>query len=139
MKSNAVVCAVITLALAGMASMAAQQYVEPPTPIETETKAIEDHTLGEGLARGCANIVLGWIELPKNITYYSVEWPVVGLIPGVLEGAGMTGIRVAGGLIDLVTIGYLPPGRTVYDTMVAPMMPWEGPWLPEEVGSDKME
>ena len=98
MKSNAVVCAVITLALAGMASMAAQQYVEPPTPIETETKAIEDHTLGEGLARGCANIVLGWIELPKNITYYSVEWPVVGLIPGVLEGAGMTGIRVAGGL-----------------------------------------
>ena len=92
----------------------------------------EDHSLLDGIGRGFANIVVGWLEIPRGITYYAVEYPVIGVIPGALEGGGMTLIRAIGGLVDVVTIGYLPPGRTVYDTMDAPMMPWESPWLPPD-------
>jgi len=90
----------------------------------------DDYTLIDGVGRGFANILAGWLEVPRGLTYYAVEYPVIGVVPGALEGAGMTGIRAVGGLIDILTIGYLRPGRTVYDTMDAPLYPWESPWLP---------
>ncbi len=90
----------------------------------------EDHSLLNGLARGFANVLFGVYELPRNMVYYSIEWPVLGIVPGAMEGTGMSVMRVVGGLADLVTVGYLPPGRTVYDLMEAPMYPWESPWFP---------
>jgi len=100
---------------------------------ETQNKQIsenENYSLIDGIERGFANIVAGWIEVPRGMVYYSVDYPVIGIIPGALEGAGMTLIRTLGGAIDILTIGYLEPGNTVYDTMDAPMLPWESPWLP---------
>ena len=88
------------------------------------------YSLIDGIERGFANILAGWIEAPRGMVYYSVEWPVIGIIPGAFEGAGLTFIRTIGGGIDLITIGYLTPGNTVYDTMDIPMLPWQSPWLP---------
>ena len=90
----------------------------------------------DGLSRGFANILAGWIEAPRGMVYYSVEWPIIGIIPGTLEGAGMAFIRTIGGALDLFTVGYLSPGETVYDTMDAPMLPWESPWLPSPENED---
>jgi len=94
------------------------------------------YTLLNGINRGFANLLAGWIEAPRGIVYYSVDYPVIGIIPGAFEGAGMTFIRTVGGAIDLITIGYLSPGNTVYDTMDAPMLPWESPWLPVPESDD---
>ncbi len=90
----------------------------------------DDHTLLDGLGRGGANLLAGWLELPRCITYYSVEYPVIGFLPGVLQGGGMTVVRAFGGVIDVLTLGYLSPGNTVYDAVEEPLLPWEAPWLP---------
>jgi putative exosortase-associated protein (TIGR04073 family) len=105
----------------------AQEGVKAPQTLE---KA-EEYTKLKGLERGFANMLLGAIELPRNMFYYSVEYPVVGLVPGTLQGAGLTIMRVVGGVADLITVGYLSPGRTVYDLMEIPLYPWESPWMPE--------
>lgn len=97
-------------------------------------RGAEGHSLLDGLGRGGANLLAGWLELPQCVTYYSVEYPVIGFVPGVLQGAGMTVVRAFGGVIDLLTIGYLAPGNTVYDAVEEPLLPWDGPWLPIKRG-----
>ena len=104
-----------------------QEGLKEPQPIQKQ----EEHTKLKGLERGLANMFLGVIELPRNMFYYSVEYPVVGLVPGTLQGAGLTIMRVVGGVADLITVGYLAPGRTIYDMMDVPLYPWESPWMPE--------
>ena len=103
---------------------------------KTQIKENKSYSLLDGINRGFANLLAGWIEAPRGMVYYSVDYPVIGIIPGALEGAGMTFIRTVGGAIDLITIGYLSPGNTVYDTMDAPMMPWGSPWLPSPENED---
>jgi len=93
-------------------------------------RGAEEHNMVKGLGRGGANLLAGWLELPQCVTYYSVEYPVIGFVPGVLQGAGMTVVRAFGGVIDLLTAGYLAPGNTVYDAVEEPLLPWDGPWLP---------
>ena len=115
----------IVLIVALLASL--HVYAENDNPQPKEKK---QYSMIDGISRGFANILAGWIEAPRGMVYYSVEWPIIGIIPGTLEGAGMAFIRTIGGALDLFTIGYLSPGDTVYDTMDAPMLPWESPWLP---------
>lgn len=93
-------------------------------------RGAQEHSLIDGLGRAGANLLAGWLELPQCVTYYSVEYPVIGFVPGVLQGAGMTAVRAFGGVIDLLTAGYLAPGNTVYDAVEEPLLPWDGPWLP---------
>ena len=94
------------------------------------TEEESNYSLIDGIGRGFANLLLGWFDVPRGMVYYSVDYPVIGIIPGALEGAGMAFVRTLGGGLDLLTIGYLDPGNTVYDTMDAPLLPWEGAWLP---------
>ncbi len=121
----------IVLIVALLASL--HVYAENDNPQPKEKK---QYSMIDGLSRGFANILAGWIEAPRGMVYYSVEWPIIGIIPGTLEGAGMAFIRTIGGALDLFTIGYLSPGDTVYDTMDAPMLPWESPWLPSPENED---
>lgn len=107
---------------------------EQSTPISEEG----GYSLMDGIGRGFANLLAGWIEAPRGMVYYAVEYPVIGIIPGAFEGTGMTIIRTVGGAIDLLTIGYLVPGDTVYDTMDAPMLPWESPWIPVPEDEDAL-
>ena len=98
-------------------------------PLRAEDEA---HTMLDGLGRGVANLLTGVIEIPRCTTFYGFVYPVIGVIPGVIQGTGMAGYRVVGGGIDLITLGLLPPGRTVYDIMEIPLLPWEAPWVPPE-------
>ena len=84
----------------------------------------------DGIGRGFANLFAGWLEVPQCMTYFAVEWPGIGIVPGAIQGAGMTVIRTLGGVIDLFTVGFLHPDATVYNAMDEPMLPWEGPWIP---------
>jgi len=67
------------------------------------------------LGRGVANILTGWVELPKNIYDTSVEDnPLSGLTIGLAKGVGMTIVRTGAGVYETVTFpfpipeGYVP-------------------------------
>lgn len=62
------------------------------------------------LVRGVANILTGWIELPKNIYDTSVEDnPLSGLTIGLAKGLGMTIVRTGAGVYETVTFPFPIP------------------------------
>src|SRR3990167_6564035 len=67
---------------------------------------------GKKLYRGVANIVTGWVELPKNIYDTSVEDNVLsGLTIGLAKGVGMTIVRTGAGVYETVTFPFpIPEG-----------------------------
>lgn len=62
------------------------------------------------LGRGLANILTGWVELPKNIYETSVEENVLaGLTMGLAKGIGMTIVRTGAGVFETVTFPFPIP------------------------------
>lgn len=62
------------------------------------------------LGRGLANVLTGWIELPKNIYDTSVEEnPLAGLTIGLAKGVGMTIVRTGAGIYEVVTFPFPIP------------------------------
>jgi putative exosortase-associated protein (TIGR04073 family) len=62
------------------------------------------------LGRGLANILTGWIELPKNIYDVSVQDnPLAGLTIGLAKGIGMTIVRTGAGIYEVATFPFPIP------------------------------
>ena len=62
------------------------------------------------LGRGLANVLTGWVELPKNIYDTSVEENVLsGLTMGLAKGVGMTIVRTGAGVYEAVTFPFPIP------------------------------
>lgn len=62
------------------------------------------------LGRGIANIVTGWIEIPKNIYETSQDENIaLGLTVGLAKGLGMSIIRTGAGIYDTVTFPFPIP------------------------------
>ena len=70
--------------------------------------------MGKKLYRGLANIVTGWVELPKNIYDTSIEDnPLSGFTIGLAKGVGMTIVRTGAGVYETVTFPFpIPEGYT---------------------------
>jgi len=64
------------------------------------------------LARGCINIITGWVEIPKRVSETSqVSGSAAGFTWGILRGIGHGFIRTAAGLYELFTFPFpAPPG-----------------------------
>jgi len=81
----------------------------------------------EGMAtkgvRGVANIVTGWVEIPKQIyvTGTDTGW-LRGVIIGPLKGIGMTVVRTVSGAGELLTFFVAYPG--FYDPWIEPSFVW---------------
>jgi putative exosortase-associated protein (TIGR04073 family) len=79
----------IALLCASSASVAADDYL---------------HGVGDKLAAGSSNLVLGWLEIPKNMINTSNEYNIaLGLTGGLVKGALHTIGRTVSGLFDVVT------------------------------------
>ena len=62
------------------------------------------------LGRGVANTLTGWVELPKNVYDTSVQDNAFsGMTLGLAKGAGMTLVRTASGIFELVTFPFPLP------------------------------
>jgi putative exosortase-associated protein (TIGR04073 family) len=74
---------------------------------------------GKKLLRGIANVLTGWVEIPKNIYNESVNSNVlVGLTWGTVKGAGWTVVRTVAGAYEVVTFPFpIPEG---YSPIVEP-------------------
>jgi putative exosortase-associated protein (TIGR04073 family) len=81
----------------------------------------------EGMAtkgvRGAANILTGWVEIPKQIYVTGKEtgW-LRGSIIGPLKGIGMTVVRTVSGAGELLTFFVAYPG--FYDPWFEPRFVW---------------
>lgn len=81
----------------------------------------------EGMAtkgvRGAANILTGWVEIPKQIyvTGKDTGW-LRGTIIGPLKGIGMTVVRTVSGVGELCTFFVAYPG--FYDPWIEPRFVW---------------
>jgi putative exosortase-associated protein (TIGR04073 family) len=77
------------------------------------------------LGRGLANILTGWIELPKNIYDTSVEDnPLSGLTIGLAKGVGMTIVRTGAGVYETVTFPF--PIPEAYCPVLEPEFVFQG-------------
>jgi len=65
---------------------------------------------GKKLIRGLANVLTGWVELPKNIYESSVEDNIfTGLTIGLAKGVGMTIVRTGAGIYETITFPFPIP------------------------------
>jgi len=65
---------------------------------------------GKKIVRGVANILTGWVELPKNIYETSVEDNIFsGITIGLAKGLGMTIVRTGAGIYELITFPFPIP------------------------------
>ncbi|MFH1847476.1 MAG: exosortase system-associated protein, TIGR04073 family [Candidatus Omnitrophota bacterium] len=85
----------VCLVAIAMVGMATQCYAQDPA---------------KKLGRGVANILTGWVELPKNIYETSVEENMLsGLTMGLAKGVGMTIVRTGAGVYEAVTFPFPIP------------------------------
>ena len=115
---KALIMVAICLALSsGIAGATGYRNIETASPQD----------IVEGMAtkgvRGTANIVTGWVEIPKQIYVTGVDtgW-LRGAIIGPLKGIGMTVVRTASGVGELLTFFVAYPG--FYDPWIEPRFVW---------------
>jgi putative exosortase-associated protein (TIGR04073 family) len=87
-------------------------------PTSAPAQADEEHyrqnsdlnKMFEKLGRGASNVLLGWLELPKNIAR---EWrrtePFTGTIVGAVKGTGWAVVRTLAGAYEVVTFPFPVP------------------------------
>lgn len=86
---------IVALVMVMVLAMATASYAQDPA---------------KKLGRGLANILTGWVELPKNIYDVSVEEnPLAGLTIGLAKGVGMTIVRTGAGIYEVVTFPFPIP------------------------------
>ena len=62
------------------------------------------------LGRGVANVLTGWVEIPKNVYNVSVEEnALTGATLGLAKGAGMTIVRTGAGIFEIATFPFPLP------------------------------
>lgn len=81
-----------------------------------------------GIARGFANVMTGWLEIPRGLIYENARIPVVGFVSGPVKGAFLTTWREVAGLTDVVTFGLT--GKGLYYRDVVPDFVWDARWIP---------
>ncbi len=102
--SRAVLCVLIITAILSSSTLASAELFQDIT---------------HKLFRGIANILTGWIEIPKNMYNDSVEVsPWYGWFTGLLKGIGFTVVRTGAGVWDTIT--FLFPIPSDYEPVWEP-------------------
>ncbi len=78
-------------------------------------------------ARGMANIMTCWLELPRGIIYENARIPLVGFVSGSVKGAVLTTGRVGAGVLDVVAMGLTRDGL---HSSIFPEFVWDAQWIP---------
>lgn len=107
---------------------------------QTTAQNAEDHSIGYNLGRGFSNLLLCWLEIPRQIIYQGSEVPVFGLISGAIYGTALTAWRALSGVTDILSLGF--GGGNIYFTSAfgtggkdggLSQFPWQGPWVRSKI------
>jgi putative exosortase-associated protein (TIGR04073 family) len=121
MRKSIIVLSLVLLSLSlgnGNASASSYQTVENSSPQD-----VVDSMAAKGV-RGAANLLTGWVELPKQIYLTGAKdgW-LRGSVIGPLKGIGMTVVRTVSGAGELMTFFVPYPG--FYDPWFEPRFVWQ--------------
>ena len=80
--------------------------------------------IGTKLSRGAANLVTGWIEVPKQIYRVGKEegW-LIGALRGPIDGVGMCVARTLAGAYEILSFPLPLPFQ--YQPMLQPEYVWQ--------------
>ncbi|MBE6367077.1 MAG: exosortase system-associated protein, TIGR04073 family [Lentisphaerae bacterium] len=120
------IAGVISLnAAAGDAAPAAE-----PTPAVAEKSECSCKQNFYNMGRGLTNIVTCWLEVPRCLIYHNSQVPVMGLVVGACQGAGMTVIRAFAGVADFASFGFMTDSiyQSCHDFGE---WVWESRWVPK--------
>ena len=82
------------------------------------------------MGRGLTNIMTCFLEVPRCLIYHNSQVPVMGVVVGACQGAGMTVIRAFAGVADLASFGFMTD--SVYDSCYDfGEWIWESRWVPK--------
>ncbi len=113
MKTRCATMLVLALLLASYTLSAAQKKSKPNPPY--------------ALARGFANLMFGWCEIPRGIIYENARIPIVGFAVGPVKGGFLTIWRELAGAVDILAMGLTREG--LYSSQV-PDFVWDAEWIP---------
>lgn len=80
-----------------------------------------------GLARGFANVMTCWMEVPRGLVYENARIPLIGFFTGTLKGGLLTMYRAVAGTIDIAAMGLTKEGLYFKDV---PDFVWDADWIP---------
>jgi len=108
----------------------------PRRPPATAAVATEEESGGasenfHNIVRGFANILTGFLEVPRGMVYRNSQMPLWGLVSGAVEGVGLTAIRAVSGVTDIIFLGF-DYGNWFNDSTFREYV-WKSDWLPREL------
>jgi putative exosortase-associated protein (TIGR04073 family) len=96
---------------------------EPSAETPSEARPVPLQ-IGVKLARGAANFVTGWVEVPKQIYLVgNKEGWLMGSFRGPIDGLGMFVARTVAGVYEVVTFPLPIPPQ--YQPMLKPEYVWQ--------------
>ena len=113
MRNNRTILSLIaTLLIALMAALPSGAWAERSHPDDGDRDRGDLNLMFHKLGRGVSNILLGWIEIPRNI---AKEWrktdPFTGTILGSIKGVGWTVARTLAGVYEVVSFPFPVPNN----------------------------
>jgi len=113
MKKSVALLIIIALIFAVSAVNAEQKKSKPNPPY--------------ALARGFANVLTGWLEVPRGLIYENARIPIIGFFTGTVKGGVLTLYRTVAGTVDLAAMGLTREGLYFKDF---PDFVWDADWVP---------
>ena len=85
-------------------AIAATMALSTPAQAQTNRRDTDFDKMLHKLGRGIANVLTGWMEIPKEIAEAWRETdPITGLIVGGIKGIGYTIVRTFAGFYEILT------------------------------------
>ena len=112
--------------MAAEASAPAAAAAETPAAAEEYSCKKNFYNMGRGLT----NIVTCFLEVPRCLIYHNSQVPVMGMVVGACQGAGMTVIRAFAGVADFASFGFMTDSiyHSCHDFGE---WVWESRWVPK--------
>lgn len=91
----------------------------------TDTTGSQLDSMASTMARGFANVLTFWVEVPRCVWSESEETPLLGTFTGLLDGTLLGTTRALSGVVDIASLGLTP--QSVYSDSF-PKFVWNAPW-----------
>lgn len=107
-----------------------EHQVHTPTPLEHVDFPAYPRVIDQGhaLTRGVANLLTGWLEIPREMFLENIKYPFFGVITGAMRGSFFTTARTVLSVTDIAMLGFTGP--SLYDPVFFPEYVWEARWNP---------